>query len=49
MNQIDHSFIFPDGVHLHSSSGKEASRIIANWISKIRKTKKNITKEFSSN
>jgi hypothetical protein len=39
MNQLDHSFIFPDGVHMHSSSGKEASEIIANWILKLSRNK----------
>jgi hypothetical protein len=39
MTQLNNSFIFPDGVHMHLSSGKEASSIIANWIIKIRKNK----------
>ena len=32
MTKLKAEFIFSDGVHLHPSSGKKSSSIIANWI-----------------
>lgn len=39
MTKLKEEFIFSDGVHLHSSSGKKASLIIGNWILQIRRNK----------
>jgi hypothetical protein len=32
MTTLDNKFIFHDGVHLHTQSGKEVSKMIAHWI-----------------